>query len=89
MLCGYNVTMITVPVVRVGNSRGVRIPKKMLEAIGSPDAVDLELKDGTLVMRPIAHPRGDWDNAARWRHAELMQEDLEWLGADLTEEEGN
>jgi hypothetical protein len=61
----------------------------MLDAIGSPDAVDLELKDGMLVLRPIAHPRSDWDNAGRWRHAKLTREDQEWLGADLTEEEGN
>jgi antitoxin MazE len=79
--------MISVPIVRVGNSHGIRIPKKILDAMGSPNTVYLELKDGALVVRPTANPRATWDNPALWRNAKLTREDHEWLDAELTNEE--
>jgi antitoxin MazE len=81
--CDYNVTMITVPIVPVGNSRGIRIPKKLLEELGSPEAVSLDVREGALVVTPVAHPRSDWDNPKAWRNPKLTREDREWLDADL------
>jgi antitoxin component of MazEF toxin-antitoxin module len=43
--------MFIVPVVRVGNSRGIRIPKKVLDAIGSPDA-GMTLRAGKFLISP-------------------------------------
>lgn len=77
--------MITVPIVPVGNSRGIRIPKKLLEELGSPEAVSLDVREGTLVATPVAHPRSTWDDPKVWRNAKLTREDHEWLDAELTE----
>ena len=41
-----------------------------------------------LVVKATTYPLSNLDNAARWQNARLTQEDQEWLGADLTEEEG-
>jgi len=76
--------MILIPVVRVGNSRGIRFPKKVLDAIGSPTEVRLDLKDGALVIHPVRTPRHGWADASRWRDATLDREDMEWLDASLT-----
>jgi antitoxin MazE len=47
--------------VRIGNSRGVRLPKPILEASGITDEVDLKVEDGRVVlMRPEGHPREGW-----------------------------
>jgi antitoxin MazE len=73
-----------IPVVRLGNSRGIRIPKMMLDAIGSPTEVQLDLQDGVLVIHPVFSPRHGWADAARWRNVEPDQEDSEWLDAPLT-----
>jgi antitoxin MazE len=42
-----------------GNSLAVRIPKTIAKAINAADGnrVELEVKDGTLVLRPIAKSR--------------------------------
>jgi antitoxin MazE len=50
--------------VRIGNSRGVRLPKPILDASGITDEVDLELEEGRIVlMRPVKRPREGWAEA--------------------------
>jgi antitoxin MazE len=53
-----------VNVVRIGNSRGVRIPKALLEQCGVGDAVDLTVEEGRLVLRPLQRARAGWAEAA-------------------------
>ena len=76
--------MLTVPVVAVGNSRGIRIPKKLLDQLGSPSAVYLDLRDGALVITPLIAPRQGWDNPEVWKGVALNAEDREWLDATAT-----
>lgn len=52
-------------VVQVGNSRGIRIPKVMLEQAGLKDEVDLEVRDKQIVIRAVKKPRHDWDTKFR------------------------
>jgi antitoxin MazE len=73
-----------IPVVRVGNSRGIRFPKKILEAIGSPVELQLDVQDGVIMLRPVVVVRQGWDDAARWQNATLDADDVAWLDAPLT-----
>jgi antitoxin MazE len=50
-------------IVRIGNSKGVRIPKPLLEATGLQGEVEITAEDGSLVIRPIRRPREDWSAA--------------------------
>jgi antitoxin MazE len=52
-------------IVRVGNSRGVRIPKVLLEQTGLGDEVVIEAEGNCLVIRPLSRPREGWDEAFR------------------------
>ena len=49
-------------IVKIGNSRGIRIPKPLLEQAGLHEEVDLVLEDGVLIVRP-AEVRQGWDEA--------------------------
>ena len=51
-------------IVRIGNSRGLRIPKALLEQCGIGDAVDLAVEEGRLVLRPIRRVREGWTEEA-------------------------
>ena len=63
-------------VVRIGNSRGVRIPKALLEQVGIGDSVEMTVEDGRLVLQPgPRHPREGWSEEAR-RSAELGEDRL-------------
>ncbi len=51
--------------VRIGNSRGVRIPKPLIEQAGLTDEVEMGVRDGTIVIEPAATPRSGWADAAK------------------------
>ncbi|MBA3498077.1 MAG: AbrB/MazE/SpoVT family DNA-binding domain-containing protein [Gemmatimonadales bacterium] len=50
-------------IVRIGNSRGVRLPKLLLDQTGLPDEVELEAHGNSLIIRPIRAPRAGWAEA--------------------------
>lgn len=50
-------------IVPIGNSRGIRIPKSMLDHCGFGDEVDLQSKNGALILRPVNTPRVGWSEA--------------------------
>lgn len=52
-------------IVRIGNSRGVRIPKPLLEASGLGDEVLIEAEPGCIVIRSATRPRQGWAAAFR------------------------
>jgi antitoxin MazE len=52
-------------IVRLGNSRGVRIPKLLLERSNLAEEVELEAKDNQIVIRLTKQPRHDWEGAFR------------------------
>ena len=51
-------------IVRIGNSRGVRIPKPLLQRSGLPEEVVLRVVDGTIVIEASKGPRAGWAEAA-------------------------
>ncbi len=55
-------------IVQIGNSRGIRIPKALLEQCQLQDAVELEMRDDHLVIRRVIKPRSSWDDAFRHMH---------------------
>ena len=50
--------------VRIGNSRGVRLPKPLIEQAGLSDEVELDARDGAIVIRASNGPRAGWAAAA-------------------------
>lgn len=51
--------------VRIGNSRGVRLPKPLIQEAGLSDEVELRVRNGTVVIMSTARPRAGWGEAAR------------------------
>jgi antitoxin MazE len=49
--------------VRIGNSRGIRIPKSLIDECHLGDTVELAVVDGALVVRATSAPRQNWDAA--------------------------
>jgi antitoxin MazE len=50
--------------VRIGNSRGIRLPKPLIEQAGLTDEVELRVREGAIVIAPSAGARAGWDEAA-------------------------
>ncbi len=51
--------------IRVGNSRGVRLPKPLIEQAGLEDEVELHVRDGAITIERTAPPRSGWAEAAK------------------------
>jgi antitoxin MazE len=50
--------------VRIGNSRGIRLPKPVIEQAGLSDEVELRVEDGAIVIMRSRQPRAGWAEAA-------------------------
>lgn len=57
-------------IVRIGNSRGIRVPKVLLDQAQLPDDVELQAEHGRLVVRAAHGPREGWAAAAKAMHAQ-------------------
>ncbi len=75
----------------MGNSRGILIPKPILEQTGLLDAADLQVKNGVIEIRPLKrNPREGWvadsqrvaqaaDDVLMWpEFANADDKDLKW-----------
>jgi antitoxin MazE len=62
-----------VDLVRIGNSRGVRIPKPLIEQCGFGETVDLRVEDDCLVIAPVRRPREGWEVSFRSAEGEKRE----------------
>jgi antitoxin MazE len=51
--------------IAIGNSRGVRLPKSVIEQCGLDDEIELEVREGCLILRSPKVPRAGWEAAFR------------------------
>ncbi len=59
---------VKIKVVRIGNSRGIRIPKVILDQCRINDEVELETKEDCLVIKSPHTARGGWGIAFQKMH---------------------
>jgi len=52
-------------IVKIGNSRGIRVPKVLLDQAQLPEDVELHAEPGRLVVQASRRPRTGWAKAAR------------------------
>jgi len=56
-------SVVKAKLVRIGNSKGIRIPKTILEQCQIDDEVELEAKDNCLIIKSSHSPREGWETA--------------------------
>ena len=49
-------------IIKIGNSRGLRLSKTILEKYNIKEKVELILEKGQIILRPIEKPRKNWEN---------------------------
>ena len=68
--------MVRAKLVKIGNSRGVRLAKPLLEVAGLTDDVEIEAAPGVLTIRPSVHPRAGWAEAASAFQPEKLLDEM-------------
>lgn len=75
-------------IIRIGNSKGLRLSKTILDKYDIHESVELVLKDDFIELRPIAEPRKGWDEKFKEMNErgddELLIDDI-FLDEDLEE----
>jgi antitoxin MazE len=56
--------VVRAKLVKIGNSRRIRLANPLLEVAGLADEVEIEAAPGVLTIRPSLHPRAGWAEAA-------------------------
>ena len=51
------------PIIKIGNSKGLRLSKTILEKYNIKDKVELILEKDQIILKPIDEPRKNWDKA--------------------------
>lgn len=57
-----------VSIIPIGNSKGIRLSKTLLEKYNIRDAVELILEKGYIIIRPKSSPRKGWEKAFQRMH---------------------
>ncbi|HRY31387.1 MAG TPA: AbrB/MazE/SpoVT family DNA-binding domain-containing protein [Bacteroidales bacterium] len=52
-----------VSVINIGNSKGIRLTKHLLEKYGIRDKVELILEKGRIILMPVSEPRKGWEKS--------------------------
>ncbi len=73
-----------VSIVAIGNSKGLRLSKTILDQYQIQDKVELVLEQGYIVIKPISKVRDGWEEAFKKMHD---RGDDELLINDIFEEE--
>ena len=54
-------TIVKTRIIKIGNSQGIRIPKRLLEQTHLGDEVELELHANQIIVRSAYPVRHDWE----------------------------
>ncbi len=75
---------VELKVVQIGNSRGVRLPKAVLDRYEIKDALVLEAREEGLLLRGKKDKRMTWEETFR----DMMREKEDWSDLDATVADG-
>ena len=52
-----------ISVIKIGNSKGIRLSKMLLDKYNIQDTVEVILEKGQIVIKPLSRPRKGWEEA--------------------------
>ncbi|HMQ42925.1 MAG: AbrB/MazE/SpoVT family DNA-binding domain-containing protein [Confluentibacter sp.] len=55
-------------IIKIGNSKGLRLSKTILEKYNIKDKVEMILEKGHIILKPISSPRENWEKAFEEMH---------------------
>jgi antitoxin MazE len=82
------IAVMEVPVIKIGNSKGILLSKTILERYGFGEKIEIVMKQDHIELKSVTPPRQGWDEAFREMHErcgdKLLGDDV--LDDDFLEE---
>jgi len=69
-----------ISIIKIGNSKGLRLSKSILERYNINEKVEIILEKGRIILKPIQKPRNNWEKA--FKNMRLENDD-QLLGNDV------
>jgi antitoxin MazE len=67
-------------VINIGNSKGIRLSKTILEKYSISNKIELILEENHIILKPKSEPRKDWEKAFKKMHEngddQLLMDDV-------------
>ncbi len=60
---------MVIPVVNIGNSKGIRLSKAILEQYNISETLELILEKGKIILKPKSVPRKGWEKSFKQMNA--------------------
>lgn len=57
-----------ISVIHIGNSKGIRLSKTLIEKYNITDKVELILEQGYIILKPKSEPRKGWEKSFQKMH---------------------
>lgn len=73
-----------ISIIKIGNSKGLRLSKTILEKYNIKKKVEMILEEGQIILKPIEEPRQNWAKAFKEMS---INEDDELLIDDVFEDD--
>ncbi|OGU58697.1 MAG: MazE family transcriptional regulator [Ignavibacteria bacterium RBG_13_36_8] len=71
-------------IIKIGNSRGIRIPKSLIDESGLDNEVELEVRDDEIIIKPVSSRRVNWESA--FKKMALNNDDILFDSASLSQQ---
>ena len=55
-------------IINIGNSKGIRLSKTILEKYNINDKIEIILEKGYIILKPKSEPRKGWEKAFKKMH---------------------
>jgi len=52
-----------ISVIKIGNSKGIRLSKTLIDRYNIKETVDLIMDKGQIILKPVSKPRKEWEKA--------------------------
>jgi len=69
-----------ISIIKIGNSKGIRLPKTILQKYNIEDAVEVVLEEDCILLKPVQKSRAGWADAFKKMHEngydELLIDDV-------------
>jgi len=75
---------MNIPIISIGNSKGIRLSKTLIEKYNFQDSIELVLETDCIILKPKTSSRNGWEKAFKKMHE---NGDDKLLVDDLFEEE--
>ncbi len=63
-----NKNNMDISIIPIGNSKGIRLPKTLLQKYNITDKIELILEKGYIILKPHSAPRLGWEESFKQMH---------------------